>query len=256
MTTVHGISLDIPTPDGVADAYVARPDDNATHPGVLMYSDAVGLRQVTRDMADRLASHGYTVLAPNLFYRAGHAPVFKSPDQIKPEEALTYMMEVIMPVVLAVTPELIMRDTGVYLGWLASSEHTNDGPVGVTGYCVGAQYMLRAAGTFPDRIAAGAGFHGGFLATDTPDSPHLLAGNITGELYFGHADEDETNTSEQIELLNKTLADAGVRYTAEVYTGVGHGYTQVDFAAIGRYNPEATERAWRELLALFDRTLH
>jgi carboxymethylenebutenolidase len=256
MTDVHGSSPDIPTPDGVADAYFTRPDDGAAHPGVLLFSDAVGLRPLVRDMADRLASNGYAVLAPNLFYRTGRAPVFKSPAQIEPSEAHSYMTEVIMPVVSALTPDLAMRDAGAYLDWLAASELVTDGPVGLTGYCMGAALMLRTAGTYPDRIAAGGGFHGGFLATEAPDSPHLTAGNITAELYFGHADQDETLPPEQIDRLSKALDSAGVRYRAEVFAGAPHGYTQADFAAIGRYNAEATERHWRELLALLDRTLH
>jgi carboxymethylenebutenolidase len=256
MTTVTGTSFDISTPDGEADAYLSHPDDGLAHPGVLLFSDAVGLRPLVREMADRLASNGYTVLAPNVFYRLGRAPVFKSPDQLTPEENKEYMGAVVMPAVMALTPELVMRDAGVYLDTLAASEYTTDGPVGVTGYCLGAGFMLRTAGTYPDRVAAGGGFHGGFLATDAPDSPHLVADKVTAELFFGHADQDETLPPEQIERLNKALDAAGVRYQAEVYAGAPHGYTQADFAAIGRYSPEGTERHYRDLLALFDRNLH
>jgi carboxymethylenebutenolidase len=113
--------------------------------------------------------------------------------------------------------------------------------------------MLRTAATHPDRIAAGGGFHGGSLATEAPNSPHLAAGSITAELYFGHADQDETLPPEQIERLSKALDTASVRYRAEVYAGAPHGYTQSDL--VDRYNADATEGHWRELVALFDRTL-
>jgi carboxymethylenebutenolidase len=255
MTAVQGNSIDIPTSDGVTDAYVAYPDDGAAYPGVLMYTDVFGLRGLVRDMADRLASSGYTVLVPNVYYRLGRAPVIISPDEIAPDDLARYIFQVIMPQISALTPELVMRDASAYLDWLAASEHATGGPVGVTGYCMGVPLMMHTVGTYPDRIAAGAGFHGGFLAIDSPNSPHLLAGAITAELYFGHADKDEALPPEQIERLNKALDSAGVRYHAEVYAGAPHGYTQADFARFGRFDAEATERHWRELVTLFDRTL-
>jgi carboxymethylenebutenolidase len=255
MTAVHGISLDIPAADGVADAYLTRPDDGAAYPGVLFFTDAPGLRPWIREMADRLASNGYTVLVPNVFYRVGQAPVIPPPDQIELRDVQRYIAEDIMPLVAGLTPDMVVRDAGTYLNWLAASEHVTDGPMGSTGYCVGAGLMLRTVGAYPDRIAAGGGFHGGSLATDAPHSPHLAAGTVSAELYFGHADQDETLPPEQIERLNKALDAAGVRYRAEVYPGAFHGYTQADFAKFGRFNAAATERHWGELVALFDRTL-
>jgi carboxymethylenebutenolidase len=206
-------------------------------------------------MADRPASSGYTVLVPNVLYRLGRAPVIISPDEIAPDDLARYIFQVIMPQISGLTPELVVRDARAYLDWLAASEHATGGPVGVTGYCMGVPLMVHTAGTYPDRVAAGAGFHGGFLAIDAPNSPHLLAGAITAELYFGHADKDETLPPEQIERLNKALDSAGVHYRAEVYAGAPHGYTQADFARFGRYDAEATGRHWRELVTLFDRTL-
>jgi carboxymethylenebutenolidase len=117
---------------------------------------------------------------------------------------------------------------------------------------MGARLSLRAAGAFPERVAAAAGFHGGGLATDAPDSPHLMADRITAELYFGHADHDHSLPPEQIERLDAALTQAGVRFRAEVYEGARHGYTQADTSS---YNPDAAERHWRELLALFERAL-
>jgi carboxymethylenebutenolidase len=255
VTAAHGTSVDVPTPDGVADAYLTHPDDGAARPGVLFYTDAPGLRAWTREMADRLASCGYTVLVPNVFYRAGRAPMVTPPDQIEPQAVGRYIAEQVMPLVYALTPAMLVRDAGAYLDWLAASEHVTDGPVGATGYCVGAALMLRTASAYPDRIAAGGGFHGGGLASEMPDSPHLGAGTVTAELYFGHADQDESLPPEQIERLNEALDAAGVRYRAEVYAGAFHGYTQADFSRFGRYNALAAERHWRELVALFDSTL-
>ncbi|MGW5136373.1 dienelactone hydrolase family protein [Streptomyces sp. NPDC004135] len=250
MTAVQGTDVDIPTGDGTADAYLAHPDDGAAHPAVLVFMDAFGLRPNLRSMADRLAGEGYTVLVPNLFHRAGRAPLFDLPEFIDPG-ARPGVFERITPVMRTLTDELAMRDTGVYLRWLAESPVAAGGPVALTGYCMGARLSLLTAGTYPERVAAAAGFHGGRLATDTPDSPHLVAGQVTAELYFGHADQDPSLPPEQIERLEEALTAAGVRHRCEVYTGAPHGFTQADTAA---YHEEGDRRHWAALLDLLKRT--
>ncbi|WP_215450758.1 dienelactone hydrolase family protein [Streptomyces sp. ATCC 21386] len=251
MSAVRGTSVDITTEDGTVDAYFVHPDDDAAHPAVLFYMDAFGLRPHLRAMADRLAGAGYTVLVPNVFHRSGRTPVFDLPEFIDPA-ARPEIWDQILPVMLALTPDLALRDAAAYLEWLADSPRAADGPVGTTGYCMGARLALRTAGAFPERVAAAAGFHGGGLATDAPDSPHLAVARITGEVYFGHAEGDPALPPEQIDLLDKTLTEAGVRHHTEVYPGASHGYTQADTAA---YDAEATERHWTALLDLLDRTL-
>ncbi|WP_026448952.1 dienelactone hydrolase family protein [Actinopolyspora mortivallis] len=251
MTAVRGSSVDIPTPDGVADAYLAHPDDTAAHPGVLLYMDAFGIRPHLTAMADRLASSGYTVVVPNVFYRHGRTPVVELPEFIDPHQRPD-LFERIGPIMRELTPERAVRDAGAYLEWLATRPEAANGPVGVTGYCMGAALAMRTAAAHPDRVAAVACFHGGNLATEDPDSPHRLVGHITAELYFGHADQDHALPPEQIERLNRALTEAGVRHRAEVYEGAAHGYTQADTAS---YDRDAAERHWTELLALFERTL-
>ncbi|WP_037679683.1 dienelactone hydrolase family protein [Streptomyces griseus] len=250
MTSVQGTAVDIPTEDGTADGYLAHPGDGSPRPGVLLYMDAFGLRPHLRSMADRLAAAGYTVLVPNLFYRHGGAPVFELPEFIDPR-ARPEIFEQIGPVMQSLTPELAMRDADAYLRWLADSPLVAEGPVALTGYCMGARLSLLTAGTFPERVAAAAGFHGGRLATDTPDSPHLVAERVTAELYFGHADEDPSLPPEQIERLEDALAKAGVRHRCEVYPGAHHGFTQADTAA---YHQDGDERHWAALLDLLKRT--
>ncbi|WP_067466447.1 dienelactone hydrolase family protein [Nocardia amamiensis] len=251
MTAVQGMSVDVQTPDGVADAYVAYPDDGAAHPGVLVIQDGFGLRPSLRSLADRIAAHGYTVLMPNAYYRHGRAPVIELPDFIDPAERPEIFQQV-FPMIRELTPEVLRSDAGAYLAWLAASPQVAEGKVGVTGYCMGARLAVLIAAMFPDRVAAVAGFHGGPLVTDTPDSPHLTVGNITAELYFAHAGEDHHMTPEHIAQFDKALEAAGVRYRTEVYEGAQHGYTQADTSA---YDLDAAERHYRELLALFDRNL-
>ncbi|MCK8438331.1 dienelactone hydrolase family protein [Streptomyces sp. D2-8] len=250
MTAVQGTAVDIPTEDGTADAYLAHPADGAAHSAVLFFMDAFGLRPQLRSMADRLAAEGYTVLVPNVFYRHGRAPLFELPEFIDPG-ARPEIFERIVPVMQALTPDLAMRDAGAYLSWLDGCPAVAEGPVALTGYCMGARLSLLTAGTYPERVAAAAGFHGGRLATDTPDSPHLVADKITAELYFGHADQDHSLPEEQIERLEEALSAAGVRHRCEVYPGASHGFTQADTAS---YHQEADERHWSALLDLLKRT--
>ncbi|MFI6014194.1 dienelactone hydrolase family protein [Streptomyces sp. NPDC051243] len=250
MTSVQATDVDVPTDDGVADAYLAHPGDGLPRPGVLLYQDAFGLRPHLRSMADRLAEAGYAVLVPNVFYRHGRSPVFELPEYIDPA-ARPELWEKIVPVMRSLTPELAMRDAGAYLRWMAERPEVADGPVALTGYCMGARLALRTAGAYPDRVAAAAGFHGGQLATDAPDSPHLVAEHVTAELYFGHADADPSMPPEQMDRLAAALTAAGVRHRYEVYEGAHHGYTQADTAA---YDESAAERHWAALLDLLKRT--
>ncbi|MGW3074134.1 MULTISPECIES: dienelactone hydrolase family protein [unclassified Kitasatospora] len=248
---VRGTLVDIPTADGTADAYLTHPDDGRAHPGVILYMDAFGLRPHLEAMADRLADAGYTVLVPNAYYRNGRSPVVELPELIDLDQA-DELFGRLVPLLDTLTPEATARDADAYLRWLAESPLVQDGPVGLTGYCRGALLALRTAASHPDRIAVAAGFHGGSLATDLPDSPHLGADRITAELYFGHADDDPALPPEQIDRLAEALTAAGVRYKAEVYAGAPHGYTQADTT---RYDAVAAERHWDALLGLLKRVL-
>ncbi|MFD9835764.1 dienelactone hydrolase family protein [[Kitasatospora] papulosa] len=251
MGAVHGTTLNIATRDGITDAYLAHLDGGGPFPAVLLYMDAFGLRPHLKKMADRLASAGYTVLVPNVFYRHARAPVIDLPDFVDPAEH-PELFEWLGPIIQSLTPEAEMRDADAYLAWLSECPMAKDEPVGVTGYCMGASLALRTAGAYPDRVAAAAGFHGANLASTAADSPHLLAARIKAELYFGHADQDRALPPEQIERLNEALTAAGVRHRCEVYAGAHHGFTQADTAA---YDLAAAERHWAALLDLFARTL-
>lgn len=251
MTAVQATTVEIPTPDGVADAYFTHPSDGRPHPAVLLYMDAFGIRPHLTGMADRLAANGYTVLAPNVFYRYGSAPVVELPEVIDPQSR-PEIFEEIGPMMQALTPELVVRDAGAYLDWLQTRPEAANGPIGATGYCLGAALALRTAGNYPQRVAAAAGFHGAHLASESPQSPHLVAPHVTAELYFGHADQDHALPEEQIERLDRALSDAGVTFRSEVYRGAAHGYTQADTAA---HDEQATERHWSALLDLFERAL-
>jgi carboxymethylenebutenolidase len=240
-------NVEITTPDGVADAYLARPDDQP-HPGVLFIMDAYGLRPTIEEMAERIASDGYVVLAPNVFYRAGRSPFGPMPKMSDPEQR-TKFFQSIRPLIEELTPKRIATDGAAYLDYLG--EVGASGPVAITGYCMGARLGWRIAAAQPDRVAALAGFHAGGLVTNASDSPHQSARDVRAELYFGFADNDPSMSTEQIGALERALDDAGVRYRSEVYEGAAHGYTMADTQA---YNEEARERHFRELRALLKHT--
>jgi carboxymethylenebutenolidase len=239
----------IATPDGDARAFFFQPDGKGPWPGVIFFMDGPAIRPALFSMAERLAGHGYAVLLPDMFWRAGpYEPIdIKAvfADEAKRREVFGKLMA-------STNAEKAMRDTGAFLDWLVQRPEVKGAKVAVTGYCMGAGLALRAAGTYPDRIAAVGGFHGGRLATDEPDSPHRLASRIKAKVYIGGADEDAGFPPEQADRLREALTAAGVANTVEIYAGARHGYAPPDMPV---YNEAAAERHWRELLKLLAETV-
>ncbi|MEU5426247.1 dienelactone hydrolase family protein [Streptomyces olivoreticuli] len=242
-------TLQIPTPDGQADAFAAFPDDGERHPGVLLYMDAFGLRPVLEEMARELAGHGYYVLVPNVLYRNGPAPVVELPEHIG-EEARPAVFAQLMPLIGAHTTERALRDADAYLKFLTAQPEVGAGPVAAIGYCMGAALAMRTAAAHPGQVAAVAGFHPGFLVTDAPDSPHRLVSELTAEVHLGLAEGDLS--PEALGEFNQALDAAGVGYTTEIYPGTVHGFTMSDTDA---FDPAALQRHWDRLLPLLGRTL-
>ena len=242
---MSGSTIDVRTRDGVADAYLSGRDE-ARNPGVLLLMDAFGLRPDIEEMADRIAQRGYVVLAPNVFYRAGRAPVLQFPDMTQ-EGARGEFFKSVRPLMDELTPERVVFDGAAYLDELAKFA---DEPFAITGYCLGVRLGWRIAASAPDRVAALAGFHGGSLVTDDPESPHRSAGALRAEVYFGHADQDPSNGAEQIAQLEAALDEAGVTYESEVYAGAAHGYTMADTPV---FDEAARERHFDALFGLLER---
>jgi carboxymethylenebutenolidase len=242
-------TIDITTQDGVADAYLVQPDDGDRHPGVLLIMDAIGLRPQIEQMAERIAERGFTVLAPNAFYRAGRAPVAPVPDLADPAQRDSYF-KTIMPLIHGLTRELVVRDGAAYLDVL--EQESGSSPVAIIGYCMGGRAGWHIAAAFPDRVAALGAFHTGGLVTEEDDSPHLSADKLAAEVYLGHADNDQSMTPENIATLEQALEEAGVRFRSELYRDAVHGYTMDDTPM---YDEPAAERHYAELFALLDRSV-
>lgn len=244
--------IEIPVPDGTAEAWLARPDDSAEHPGVLFIIDAIGLRPRIHEMAGRIASWGYVVLAPNIFYREGTAAETSPTGDLRLPGEREKFFATIGPRIGSLTAERVAADNASYLAALRAQDGVSAGPVGVVGYCMGARLAIQAAGAHPQEVGAVGGFHGGGLATDAPDSPHLSLATARAEFAFGHADNDASMGPEAVERLGRALKDAGLTAVNEVYAGAPHGYSMSDTSM---YDEAACERHFTTLRALFARAL-
>lgn len=244
--------VDVPTPDGSADAYLSQPDDADRHPAVLLFMDAIGLRPRLEQMADRIAGHGYAVLVPNMFYRAGRAPVVPElAARLGSEDRGTVMAE-LRPLMQALTPERVARDTAALVAFLDRQPGVAAGPIATTGYCMGGALSLRAAAQLPGRVVAAASFHAGNLAPEDPAGPQHGASRIRAEVYAGHADHDASMPPEQVARLEAALTGAGVTFRSEVYDGARHGFTMSDMSV---HDAVAEQRHWDALLGLLARAL-
>ena len=237
--------------DGHCDAALYYPPGMGKHPAVLIWTDIFGLRPAFRQMGKRLAAQGYVVLVPNPFYRTRKAPVFEEGmkfDFNNPEDRAK-----LPPLVGPLTPDAIVSDAKSYLEFLDVEKMTDKkAKAGVQGYCMGGPFTMRTAAALPDRIGAGASFHGGGLVTDKPDSPHLLAPQIKARYYFGIASNDDQKQPDAKDKLKAAFAAANRPAKIEVYDGAMHGWC-VPGSAV--YNQVAAEKAWGELLALYKSAL-
>lgn len=241
--------IEIATGEGTAEAYLAQ---GGSKGGVLFFMDAFGLRPRIAEMVDRIASWGYTVLAPNVFYRDGSAAeLAPTGDLHVPEERSRFFTTSgVRQRMARLTPERAAIDTAAYVETLRQYVGAET-RLGTTGYCMGARLAMRAAGQFPGVIVAVGGFHGGNLVTDDPQSPHTTV-TARAEYVFGHADNDASMTRADVAALGQALDAVGATYVNEIYAGAPHGYTMSDTSV---WREEAAERHFAALQALLARTL-
>jgi carboxymethylenebutenolidase len=240
--------VEIKTSDGTADAYFVHPA-KGKHPAVIIWPDIFGLRPAFRQMARRLAESGYSVLVPNPFYRIKRAPT-STPGANLQDEATRNML---MGMSRSLTPETQVSDSQAFIGWLDGQASVDPKrKMGTTGYCMGGPITMRAAAAFPDRIGAGASFHGGGLATDKPDSPHLLVPKMKAQYLIAIAANDDEREPNAKVLLKEAFEKAKLPVEIEVYAGTKHGWCPPDAAV---YDAAQAEKAWSRMMALFEKAL-
>ena len=242
--TVTESDVTVTTPDGTADCYFVHPA-SGTAAGVLIWPDIFGLRPAFRQMGKRLAETGYSVLVVNPFYRVKKAPTAEAGSKTPIPQLL--------PLAQALSETTHMTDAKAFIGWLDGQSSVNKGrKIGTQGYCMGGPMALRTAAAVPGRVGAAASFHGGGLATDMPNSPHLQAAKTKAQLLIAIAENDDMRSPNEKNVLKETFAKVNLPAEIEVYAGAAHGWCPPDS---GVYNEPQAEKAWTRLLALYGKAL-
>jgi carboxymethylenebutenolidase len=240
--------VEIKTPDGTCDAYLVHPV-KGKYPAVLIWPDIFGLRPAFRQMGKRLAESGYTVLVINPFYRTKKAPTApEHPDFNDPATR-----QGLMSLAGTLSPATALTDATAFVAYLDGQPSVDKKrKMGTTGYCMGGPFVFRTAAAFPNRVGAGATFHGGGLATDKPDSPHLLIPKMKAQFLIAIAENDDQREPEVKNILRDSFAKAHLPAEIEVYPGTKHGWCPPDSAV---YNAEQAEKAWGRMMVLFKAAL-
>lgn len=235
--------LDLTTSDGEMKTFLFHPEVDGPHPVVLYLMDAPSIRPALKDMASRLATAGYYVMLPYLFYRGGPFRELGMSDED---------MHARREWMATVTPTNIIGDAEAMLAHAAGDPAARDGKVGAVGFCMSGGLTLALAKAMPDRVAGVASIHGAWMVRDTPDSPHLGLSAMTAEVYLGWADNDATAPPDQYAQVCDELVAAGVRFTSDFYTDAVHGYAP---PGTERYHRHASEQHWERVHSLLRRNL-
>lgn len=248
-------NVEVKTPNGTSDAAFIHPT-TGSHPAVLVWPDALGLRPAMRDIGKRIAAEGYSVLVPNPFYRSAKAPVFDASFSFQNQADMAKLKQLMGSLSASGAAE---KDAAAYIAFLdAQRQVDKTKKIGTQGYCMGGPLVVRTAAALPNRIGAGASFHGGGLVTDAPDSPHLLAPKITARMYIAIASNDDSRQPDAKDKLKEAFAAAKVPAEIEVYPAAVHGWCVPDMPAQNGkpiYNKPDAERAWSKLVALYKAAL-
>ena len=235
--------LDVQTSEGEMKTFIFHPERDGPHPVVLYLMDAPSIRPQLKDMASRLATAGYYVMLPYLFYRGGPFREFGMSDED---------MHARRDLMASVTPTNILSDAAALLAFADADPAAHDGKVGAVGFCMSGGLTLALAKAMPDRVAAVASIHGAWMVRDAPDSPHLGVDEIKAEVYLGWAHEDPTAPVSELDQLRASMDAGGVRSQYDLYTEAVHGYAP---RGTDRYNRFASEQHWERVHSLMRRNL-
>lgn len=242
--------VNIKTKDGLLDCFVVCPDEGGPFNAAIIYMDAPAIREELRDMARRLASTGYLVILPNLFYRVGKEGSYPFTfSKIREDKNHFHSMIKTMD---DTTNELVNDDSKYIIEYLDNSKKVKGSSYGIVGYCMSGQYIVTVAANYSDKICAAASFYGVKILTETQDSPHLLANHISADLYLGFAQHDTWVDEEKLKNINKHFEKHTKKFRMEVYQGTEHGFA---FPDRHTYNKNAAEKHWSRIHVLFEKSL-
>jgi carboxymethylenebutenolidase len=242
--------VDLRTKDGLMNTFVFHPDGPGPFPVVIFYMDSVGVREELCDMCRRIATVGYYVIMPNLYYRLARSVDLDADRLHDPAyaESLAWMWKLNR----SLSNTMVEQDTQAVFDYLDTDKAARKGKLGVVGYCMSGRFVFRVAGAFPDRVASSASVYGARLITDAPDSAHLLADKIKGEMYFACAEHDSYAPPETLRELEGVLDKAKINSRIEIYPEAEHGFA---FPKRRLFHKISTERHWERLFDMFRRTL-
>jgi carboxymethylenebutenolidase len=235
----------VTTKHGRMPTFMAAPEAPEVSPGIIFYMDAPGIREELRNMARRIAKHGYVCLLPDMYYRLGTV-LFDIPRR---DDAMSGVIRASMN---SLSIPHVNDDTAAMLAWFDANDRVKPGLVGCVGHCMSGRYITAVAAAFPHRMAAAASLYGVGIVTDHDDSPHLSVGKIRGELYYAFAEHDQSVPANVIPELQAALNKADVKATVETFAGTHHGFCFPERAV---YDTLASEVTWAKIFALWDRHL-
>jgi carboxymethylenebutenolidase len=240
-------TVEIASKDGAITTFIVHPEREGAHPVVLFFMDAPAIREELRDMARRMASAGYYVMLPNLYYRKGVMELKDLPP-LEEKAARARMFELMG----SISIPMVMDDGDALLNYADRDPAAGKGRIATVGYCMSGQYAINFAARYPDRVGSAASVYGVQLVTDRPDSPHLAAQKAKGELYFACAEHDDYAPMEMVQALDQLVKAKNLNAEVELYDGVHHGFA---FPQRKIYDKPAAERHWERLIALYRRRL-
>lgn len=242
----------IKTADGDLDTFICHPEEDGPHPAVVIYMDAPAIREELRDMARRIATVGYYVALPNLYYRDGTEKTYGFDAVAMFEGAGDEHRKRMFELMGTLTNAKVVSDTGPLIEAVRADKEAEAGPMGCVGYCMSGQFIVAVAAAYPDDYAAAASYYGVSIITEEDDSPHLAADKIKAELYMAFAETDHYVPQETVDKIPAVFDAAGTNYRVEIYPGTDHGFA---FPGRPAHNKAAGERHWERMFALFDRNL-
>lgn len=242
--------IDIQTPTGAIDTFICCPDEGGPHPVVIFYMDAPAIREELRDMARRIASCGYYVMLPNMFYRHARPEHYGfDHNLIRSDDA---QRQIMLNLMNGLSNQMVIDDTAYWIAHARSDPRAKAGAIGCVGYCMSGRFVMSAAAAYPADFAAVASYYGVGIITDQADSPHLIAHKIRGEVYLAFAQQDIWVSDALLAQMPSMLSKAGVNGRVEIYPGTEHGFA---FSQRTAYVRSAADRHWERMLALFSRNL-